>query len=61
MEKGYYTIRGCHNNNTCRLNNASRQNSDSLSIRRKLLRGKRKSKGDKNLQIEVLLYGAGSF
>lgn len=55
VEKGFFTIRGCHTDNTYRLNNAARQSSDNIRTRKKLLRAKRKSKGNKNLEIKGLL------
>lgn len=40
---------------------AARQSSDTHCMRRKLLRGKQKTKSDKHLEIEGLLHGAGRF
>ena len=61
MNRGYYTTLGCQDDNNYRLKNASRKSGDRYRMRRKLLRGKKKSKGDKTSEIEGLLYGAGSF
>jgi len=61
IDCGFHFVNGCHANNEFRLSCAAKQSSSISRTRRKLLRGKRKAKGDKNLEIEGQLYGAGSF
>ena len=61
MERGSYTELGCKDRNRSRLKNASRKNGEKYSMRRKFLRGAKKSKGSENKNNEGLSYGAGSF
>jgi len=61
IDCGVYFVNGCHANNEFRLSCAAKQSSSTSITRRKLLQGKCKAKGDKNLAIEGQLYGAGSF
>ena len=48
MERGFYTMNGCLNENTRRIKNANRKDTESVTIRRRLLRGARKCKSDKS-------------
>ncbi|XP_065641660.1 uncharacterized protein LOC136073639 [Hydra vulgaris] len=61
MERGSYTELGCKDKNRSRLKNASRKNGEKYRMRRKFLRGVKKSKGSENKNNEGLSYGAGSF
>ena len=44
MERGFYTLKGCLNENTSRIKNANRKDKESVKVRRRLLRGVRKCK-----------------
>ena len=61
MERGFYTLKGCMNENTSRIKNANRKDKESVKIRRRLLRGVRKCKSDKSKKQEGSVYGYGSF
>ena len=61
IERGYYTVVGCTEDNQYRTKNAKRLSSDTFKSRRRFLRGKRKSKGDKTRVLEGKLYGPGEF
>ena len=61
MERGFYTLKGCLNENTSRIKNANRKDKESVKIRRRLLRGVRKSKSDKSEKQEGSVYGYGKF
>ena len=56
---GHFTIEGCHNMNKRRLLAASNQSYVNVKKRRKLLRGKRKKRDDKNIEKEGSTYGYG--
>ena len=47
LECGTYTLNGCCDNNTSRLRVAQHKNKSPVKKRRKLIRGKKKSAGDK--------------
>ena len=55
IERGYYTVLDCTEDNKCRMKNAKRLSSDKLKSRRRFLRGKRKSKGDKIIWTSGIL------
>ena len=61
IERGYYTVLDCTEDNQCRTENAKRLSSDKFKSRIRFLRGKRKSKGDKTRVVEGKLYGPGEF
>ena len=61
IERGYFTTKGCINDNQNRIKNARRQNTESSKVRRRYLRGLRKSKCDKTKKVEGKVYGAGKF
>ena len=61
MERGFYTMNGCLNENTRRIKNANRKDTESVKVRRHLLRGKRKCKSDKSKKQEGSVYGYGIF
>ena len=58
---GKYTRESCKMRNQRRLYNAKNKEKDRSKLRRKQLRGKRKSKDDKNQQEEGDSYGSGQF
>ena len=61
MVPGRYCTKGFDLLNQKRLFNAQYKNSDKAKTRRKILRGKAKSKKDKNEQKEGVLYESGAF
>ena len=61
MERGFYTLKGCLNENTSRIKNANRKDKESVKIRRRLLSGVRKCKIDKSKKLEGSVYGYGKF
>ena len=61
MSPGINTINGCQLLNIQRLNNAGRKTRETVKVRRRYLRGIRKSKGDKHKQAEKSTYSAGGF
>ena len=61
IERGYYTVNGCSTDNQYRLKNAYRQSSETQRSRRRIIRGKKKAKGDKHQEKEGTLYSAGTF
>ena len=42
IERGYYTTKGCIDDNCVRINNARRKSSDEYQGRRKFIRGEKK-------------------
>ena len=61
IERGYFTVLGCTEDNKYRMKNAKRLSSDKFKTRRRFLRGKRKSKGDITRVVEGEVYGPGEF
>lgn len=61
MIPGKYTLQGCSNLNKRRLNLAKYKNSSPVKKRRKILRGKTKSKDDVDVEKEGCSYEAGGF
>jgi len=61
IEPGEYTTAGCSDGNGERVKNAARLSTEKRKTNRKILRGKRKNKGDKNLEKEGDIYIAGGF
>jgi hypothetical protein len=59
IERGYFTEKGCSENNEGRINNMRRKSSETFKLRRRKLRGLRKSKSDNNKKSEGKLYGSG--
>ena len=58
---GRYTVKGCSMKNKKRLFNAGYKNKEVVKTRRKIIRGKKTQKNDKNLGKEGTVYGAGEF
>ena len=61
IDRGYYTTQGCIDDNEYRIKNAKRQSTAFIKTRRRYLRGKKKSKGDKTKKAECKVYAPGSF
>ena len=61
IEKGFYSTNDCIEGNIQRINNAKRKDSEGVKIRRRMLRGMRKHKSDKNKKQEGSVYGPGKF
>ena len=61
MLPGRFTLKGCSVQNKKRLFRSQYRNKESSKIRRKVIRGKKKSQDDKNTDKEGTLYAAGSF
>ena len=52
MEPGTFTLAGCSDDNVERVKNAQRLSSEVQKTHRRILRGKRKKKGDQNIEKE---------
>ena len=61
LERGYYTTKGCLDDNKTRIENAKKKSMESVQIRRRILRGARKNMSDKTKKQEGSVYGAGKF
>ena len=61
IERGSFTILGCHDDNQKRIENSQRKSSDIYRGRRSELRGSKKRKKDKDEVKEGKTYGAGQF
>lgn len=61
FKPGYFTLAGCHTANCQRLQVAGRKSSSKVKLRRKVVRGLKKAKGDKQTEKEGKSYGAGEF
>ena len=61
IDRGYYTTQGCIDDNEYRIKNAKRQSTAFIKTRRRYLRGKKKSKGDKTKKAKGKVYAPGSF
>ena len=61
MVPGRYTLKGCATLNKKRLFHAEYKNKESSRKRRKIIRGQKKSKDDKDVETEGTVYGAGIF
>ena len=61
MLPGRFTLKGCSVQNKKRLFRSQYRNKESSKIRRKVIRGTKKSQDDKNTDKEGTLYAAGSF
>ena len=61
IKRGYYTTKGCLDDDKIRIDNSKRKSLDSAKIRRRILRGVRKNKGDKTKKLEGTVYGGGKF
>jgi len=61
FECGHYTIKGCSGSNRIRLKDAGYRCLNKLKVRRKIIRGQKKSKGDKQKSKEGKVYGNGDF
>ena len=59
VERGYWTVQGCIDDDNFRLNNSCQQSSDIVKSRRRFLRGQRKVKCGKTEKQEGKVYGAG--
>ena len=59
IERGYYTTRGCIDDNTVRINNARRKSSNVYQGRRKFIRGEKKRKLVNRKKTEGKVYGPG--
>lgn len=61
MEPGAYTVAGCSGGNVERVRNARRLSTDKRKLRRKIIRGRKKHKGDKIIENEGETYTPGGF
>jgi len=61
MEPGFFTRKGCSMTNRCRLKVASYKSLKSTKKQRKIIRGLKKRKGDKEKDQEGSTYAPGSF
>ena len=61
LERGSFTILGCHNDNQKRIENSQQKSSDIYRGRRSELRDTKKREKDKNEVREGKTYGAGQF
>ena len=61
ISPGKYTEEGCRRLDMDRVCGAEYKHSDERKKRRKVLRGQRKKKEDKNQQAEGVTYAAGAF
>ena len=59
LERGYWTEKGCYDNNIDRIKNSNRKSTESNRARRRQLRGIRKCKNVQDKIKEGKLYGAG--
>ena len=59
IERGYYTTKGCIDDNCMRINNARRKSSDEYQGRRKFIRGGKKRKLVNRKKVEGKVYGPG--
>lgn len=59
LERGYWTEKGCYDNNMLRINKSLRKSTEASKDRRRKLRGLRKHKGAQDKKKEGKLYGAG--
>lgn len=61
ISPGKYTEEGCRHLDMDRIRGAEYKHSEERKKRRKVLRGQRKNKEDKNQQAEGVTYAAGAF
>lgn len=61
MVPGRYMLTGCNKTNKRRLYDSIYQDKESTKKRRKIIRGKKKQKDDKNEELEGTVYKAGEF
>ena len=61
ISPGKYTEEGCRHLDMDRIRGAEYKHSEERKKRRKVLRGQRKKKEDKNQQVEGVTYAAGAF
>ena len=61
MIPGKYMLRNCFKTNKRRLYNSKYQDKESSKKRRKIIRGLKKAKADKDKEKEGKVYGAGEF
>ena len=61
LNPGVNTMQSCDRMNESHIANAERQSAPKTKLRRKILRGKKKMKGDKLKALEPKNYGAGAF
>ena len=61
LEPGLHCEHFCRLNNKVRIDNSLSKSSDSCKLRRKIIRGKKKKKDDKNMETEGKTYEPGGF
>ena len=61
MNPGLYTLKGCQQLNENRINNTIYKTQDKQKIKRKVIRGAKKKKTDKDTEKEGIIYEPGGF